>query len=50
MNTLSQQNKAHFHIFLVSKKVKGKVKKKKIEFPHWADFREVYILMEKKKM
>ena len=49
MNTLSQQNKAHFHIFLDSKKVKGKVKKK-IEFPHWADFREVYILMEKKKM
>lgn len=31
MNTLSQQNKAHFHIFLDSKKVKGKVNK--IEFP-----------------
>lgn len=40
MNTLVQQNKAHFHIRLDTQKIKGKIKHDSL---FWADFEEVYI-------
>lgn len=47
MNTLTQRKRIFGTYISRLKKVKGKVNK--IEFPYWADFWEVYILMEKKK-
>ena len=47
MNTSSQQNKAHFHVFLDSKKVKGKVNQ--IEFPPIGQILGKFIFSWKKR-